>query len=374
MNEPKSRQQKKIAIFAATSGHSGVDRVMSNLVPGLAEHGYLVDLLRISGHGPYLQENHSNIRIQELGSKHVSTSLLPLAKYLKLHKPDVLLTDKDRVNRTAVLARMLVKSKSRLVLRLGTTVSVNLQNRGFWQRSLQTASIRLLYPLADNIIVPSHGLVQDLVSVGKLDPDQIKVVPSPIITDKMLEQSREEVEHPWLKVKKLPVLLGVGELSARKDYQTLIKALALLRPMLECRLIILGEGRQRQTLEDIAKELKVDDILDLPGFVTNPYAYMAKADLFVHSSKWEGLGIVLVEALGLGTPVVSTDCPSGPREILQEDNSENLARVGDHRDLAQKIYCSLRKNKVSTTKIKKNVKKFHQNISVNKYIQSLLDQ
>ncbi|MFP4480159.1 MAG: glycosyltransferase [Desulfohalobiaceae bacterium] len=341
MNEHENCNKKKIAVFAATSGHSGVDRVMSNLLPGLAENGHLVDLLRVSGHGPYLQETHPNIKIRELGSKHVSSSLLPLARYLKKHKPDVLLADKDKVNRTAVLARILARSKTRLVLRLGTTVSVNLQNRGFLQRWLQTASIRRLYPLADSIIVPSQGAAQDLAQMGKLDPNQIKVVPSPIITDKMLQQAKEDVGHPWLKDKKVPVLLAVGELSARKDYQTLIRALALLRPHLDCRLIILGEGKQRQNLQDLARQLRVDDILDMPGFTSNPYAYMSKADLFVHTSRWEGAGIVLIEALGLGLKVVSTDCPSGPREILQNGQLGALAKVGDHVDLVANITRSL---------------------------------
>lgn len=360
----------KIAIYATTSGHSGVDKIFSNLIPGLAQDGYHVDLLRVKNHGPYLNEDKSGINIIQLGCSHAATSLIPLTRYLNKNKPNVLLTDKDKVNRTAILARALAKSKTRLVLRLGTTVSVNLQNKGLLQRWLQFLSIHYLYCLADNIIVPSQGVALDLAQFSKLSLDKIKVVPSPIITDNMLAQAQEEVGHPWLKDKKVPVLLGVGELSARKDYQTLIKALALLRTKLDCRLIILGEGTQRQALQNLAKEMKVDDILDLPGFATNPYAYMAKADLFVHCSRWEGMPVSLIEAMGLGVPVVSTDCPSGPSEILQNGKLGGLAKVNDHIDLAKKIVFTLL-NPLKPEQLQAAVTDYTLTNSLQKYINML---
>jgi glycosyltransferase involved in cell wall biosynthesis len=360
----------KIAIFLATSGHSGVDRIAKNLIPEFLARGYQVDLLQIENHGPYLEIDHPNLQIKPLGSHHVYTSLLSLSRYLRRQRPSVLLCDKDKVNRTAILAKLLSLTRTPVVVRLGTTVSINLQHRNIVDRVLQKLSFRYLYRLAARVITPSQGVASDLQGLAHLPKGKIAVVPSPILGDELYSLARQPVIHPWLAYKKHPVILGVGELSARKDFATLIRAFAKLREKLDARLVIVGKGRKRDELLQLAEELKIKDDVDLPGFCKNPYPYFAHADVFVLSSRWEGLGIVIVEALGLGTPVIASDCPSGPAEILQDGKIGPLFKVGDADALASELDKLLNRPPVEET-LKQAVRDYRIEHSATRYLQAL---
>lgn len=326
-----------LAILAATSGHSGVDRVIGNLLPGLCAAGLRVALLRIEGHGPYLGALPSGATEVPLGRRHVNSSLLPLARYLGRARPRALLTDKDRVNRVALLAAWLARSSVAVSVRLGTTVSVNLASRGRWERWLQTQSIRRLYPRAHAVLVPSLGVREDLVRHYGLAASRVVVVPSPVVSPAVTARAALAPGHPWLAAKPCPVVLGIGELSERKDFATLLRAFARVRQRRPCRLIILGEGRRRAQLEALAAELGIAADLSLPGHVANPYAYLARADVFCLSSRWEGMPVALIEALAVGTPALSTDCPSGPREVLDDGRVGPLVPVGAAEPMAGAI-------------------------------------
>jgi len=328
------KNSNHIACFFATSGHSGVDRIVKNLLPGMVEAGYQVDLLKIRNHGPQLTGKSHGVRVIELQAKHVYTAVPGLVSYLRHKRPNVLLTDKDRVNRSAILARLLALAKTRLAVRLGTTVSLNLASRGHLDRMVQRTSMRFLYRYADAIIMPSMGAATDFSQTTGIPRNSISVVPSPIVTPELYKQSETLIDHPWFQTGETPVILGVGELSTRKDFATLLRAFAAMSDNSAYRLVILGRGRQRERLESLARELGIADRFSLPGFVDNPYPYMKRARLLALTSRWEGLGIVLVEALALGTPVVATDCPNGPAEVLGNGRFGSLAPVGDHLALA----------------------------------------
>lgn len=331
----------RIAVFLATSGHSGVDRIMKNLIRETASRGINVDLLHIRGHGPQFNEPVKNLRIVDLGVSHVNGSLGPLVRYLRRERPVGLLSDKDRVNRVALLAKRIARVPLRSVVRIGTTVSVNLSQRSWLQRRIQYLSIGHLYRWAERVIVPSHGAAGDLVHALNLPDRIICVLPSPIVNREIFAMASEPLNHPWFKGPAVPVILGVGELSARKDFSTLIKAFTRVRDRLPCRLLILGEGRQRQRLVSLVGQLKLEGAVSLPGFEKNPFPYMQRASLLVLSSICEGLPVALVEALALGTPVVATDCPSGPREILEGGRFGRLTSVADEAGLAEAIVQTL---------------------------------
>jgi glycosyltransferase involved in cell wall biosynthesis len=301
-----------------------------------------VDVLRIAGHGPYLKDVWPTVRIIELGVSHVNSSLFPLMRYLKAQRPRALLTDKDRVNRVALLARCLSHVPVRTVVRIGTTVSRNLSRRSPAARLTQQLSMRYLYPHADAIILPSRGAAEDLQQFADIPESKTWVIPSPVSGDFIQRMSQEPIVHPWLRhnpgqERDIPVILGAGELCARKDFTTLIRAFCQVRRQRSCRLIILGKGRQREALLTLTRELGIADDVFLPGFVNNPYAFMHKADVFVLSSTCEGAPVVLMEALAVGVPVVSTDCPSGPSEILQNGRIGPLVPVGDSDALAAAV-------------------------------------
>jgi len=335
------REAPLIACFFATSGHSGVDRIAAHLVPELAARGYRVDLLQVRNHGPHLAPLPDGVRRIDLGYRHTYACLPALARYLRERRPDRLLSDKDRVNRTALFARWLSATDVPLFFRLGTTVSLNLASRSPFERWVQRNSMGRLYRFAESVLVPSQGVREDLSRYTGLAPDKIRVVPSPGIPETLFDHTPPPPDHPWFKEREIPVILGMGELGARKDFSTLIEAFALLRASRPCRLVIVGRGKQRERLLTLAQRLGVGDDLDLPGFVENPYSYMAHADLFAFSSRWEGLGLVLVEALALGVNPVSTDCPSGPSEILQQGRLGRLVPVGDARAMAEAMSATL---------------------------------
>jgi len=331
----------QLAVFLATSGHSGVDRVMRNLLPAIARQGIRVDLLKLQGHGPNLEDVPEGLRILPLGRAHVSTSLPALVRYLRRHRPEALLSDKDRVNRTAIMARWLAGTDTRVYVRIGTTVSVNLAGRRPFERWVQLKSIRTLYPRADGILVPSQGAAEDLRRVMGSETPCATVVPSPVVREDLDAMASASLNDEWLKRSQAPLLIAVGELSARKDHATLLRAFARARSQRPLRLVILGEGREREHLETLARTLNIASYVYMPGFVANPYPWIAQASLFVHSSRWEGLAVVLVEALALGTPVVATDCPSGTHELLDGGRLGRLVPVGDDETLARQILASL---------------------------------
>lgn len=314
---------------------------MQHLIPEIASRGYRVDLLQVRGHGPYLDTLPANVNRIDLGHRHTYSCLPALVRYLRRHRPALLLSDKDRVNRTALLACWLSANRTPLFFRLGTTVSINLASRGVFERWLQRTSIGKLYRFSQRVLVPSQGVADDLSRYTGLPAEKIRVVPSPGIPDDLFNRILQCPAHPWFREREMPVILSAGELGVRKDFATLLRAFAMLRARRPCRLVIIGRGKQRDQLLELADTLGISEDVDLPGFAENPYMYMAHADLFAFTSRWEGLGLVLVESLALGTPVVSTDCPSGPAEILQQGRFGQLVPVGDAGAMARAMEAAL---------------------------------
>jgi glycosyltransferase involved in cell wall biosynthesis len=329
---------QRIACFFSTSGHSGVDRAAKHLIPALARRGYRVDLLKVRRHGPHLDAIPDGVTVVDLGSRHTYACVPALVRYLRRERPAVMLSDKDRVNRTALLAgliaRRLAGVPTRLVFSSGTTISIDLATRGALERWVQRNSMGRLYPFADQVIVTSAGVADDMARYTGLARERIRVVPSPVVPASLFTEALARPDHPWLGRSDVPLILGAGELCGRKDFETLLRAFALVRAQRPCRLMILGQGRARERLLALAAELGVAEDVGLPGFVPEPYAFMAHADLFAFTSRWEGLGFVIIEALAVGTPVVATNCPSGPREILQDGRIGHLVPVGDDAALA----------------------------------------
>jgi len=360
----------RLAIFAATSGHSGVDRNLKNLIPAIAAQGVQIDLLRIRNHGPFLDPIPAGVRVVELGTSHVNTSLFALIRYLRLERPQALLADKDKVNRLALWARRLASVSTRVAVRLGINVSQNLATRGAIDRWLQRFSIRTFYRWADAIIVPSVGVADDLASLGRLPRDRIHVLPNPVVTPQLLASAQASLKHPWFDPGQPPVILGVGELSTRKDFATLMRAFAQVRRTRPCRLMILGRGRQEAALRQLANELGVATDVDFAGFVSNPYSYMHRAAVFVLASRIEGFGNVLVEALAAGAPVVSTDCPSGPAEILDHGRFGTLVPVGDAPTMATAIVGTLDRPPAASLR-QAAIEPYRVDISARRYLSAL---
>ena len=336
MTNMRQKSGTLITVFVATSGHSGVDRLIRHLVPSLARRGYPVDVLKIRDHGPVIEDQLQGVQLIDLKVKHVYSSFPALVRYLKHRRPDVMLTDKDRVNRTAILARAWSRVPTRLVLSSGTTISIDLDNRGAFERWLQKRSMKYLYPYAENIVVTSEGVADDMAEYTGLARKRIQVVPCPVVPNELFGFQLPRPDHPWFIADAPPVILGVGELGPRKDFCD-----PGAMPSRDCGRIktvvwsFSAKAINVITSYPLPTNLGVANDIDLPGFESNPYPFMAHAAMLAMSSRWEGLGFVLIETLALGTPVVSTDCPSGPREILDGGRYGRLVPVGDAERLAR---------------------------------------
>ncbi|WP_026278810.1 MULTISPECIES: glycosyltransferase [unclassified Thioalkalivibrio] len=330
----------RVALLFATSGHSGVDRVVTNLVREFGHYSLEFDLLTLRGHGPYIDNLPPNVRRVPLRAAHRNTTLPALITYLLRHRPQALYTASHRLNRTALLARRLARPGMPVAIRMGMSISATLaEMKPSRARRLQR-SMQRWYPQADAVIAPSEGVGHDLNTLAGVPADRLHVIPNPIVTTDLINQAAAPLEDPWLqdsRTQDIPVVLGAGSLELRKDFSSLIRAFAKLRQRRPLRLVILGEGRERTNLEQLARDLGVEQDLRLPGFQYNPYAWMARANVFALTSRREGSGAVLVEALACGTPCVATDCPSGPAEILDQGTLGPVIPIGDIEALAQAL-------------------------------------
>ncbi len=365
----------RLAVLASFSGTGGVERMLVNLLTGFAALGVAVDLLTIRADSPYLQDlPNQNLRVVPLGARHALTALPALIRYLRRERPPVLLVAKDRAGRMAVLARALSGVPVRLVLRLGTHLTASLKNQPAWRRGLRRLPIRLLYPHLDGIVAVSQGVAEDIATLARLPRDRIQVIPNPVITSALLARAQEPPSHPWAAPGEPPLILAAGRLTVQKDFPTLVRAFARLPSTLPCRLMILGKGNPAP-LMDLARQLGVAERLVIPGFMANPHALMARAALFVLSSRWEGSPNVLTEALALGIPAVSTDCPSGPREILGPlagfyADPGPLVPVGDVEAMARAMAATLTNPPPATT-LRQAAVPYHQTLSVQRYLVAL---
>jgi glycosyltransferase involved in cell wall biosynthesis len=314
---------------------------MVNLSRGLADRGYAVDLVLARAEGPYLAEVPRSVLVRDLGAPRVLASLPHLVRYLQRERPSVVLSVMTHANIVALWAKRLAGSSARMVVCEQNTLSRTARDRTNRRGWLMPGLVKRFYPWADGIVGVSKGVADDLGRMTRLPDGRIHVVHNAAVTREMRERARAPLDHPWFGPGQPPVILAAGRLRAQKDFPTLIEAFARLRRTLRARLVILGEGPERGTLSLLIRKLGVERDVALPGYIADPYPYIARASLFVLSSRWEGLPTVLIEALACGTPVVSTDCPSGPREILADGLYGRLVPVADAQALAQALATSL---------------------------------
>ena len=345
---------------------------MLHLAEAFATSGHKVDLLLCQTKGAFLDTVHptinvislkptpdwvSRIRVLLANPNLALTLLLPillpskppktiryladLTNYLRRQQPDALLSAKTHANLVAIWARKIADVRTRIVVSERSTMSTVIKNSRKWRWRFGLPLLRGVYPQADLMVAVSKGVADDVSSCLGLSRERIASIYNPILTDQIKDQSILPVFHPWFDTGKIPIILGVGRLVPAKDFPTLLKAFAHIRATRPARLVILGEGRERQILENLAINLEIASDFSLPGFKANPYAYMSRATVFVLSSLLEGLPNALIEALACGCPVVSTNCRSGPQEILANGAFGSLVPVGDERALAKAILNTL---------------------------------
>ena len=332
----------RVALFLPTLHGGGAERMMLNIATGLSERGIETDLILANAEGPFLRHIPANVRVVDLQAPRVLASLRPLTVYLRHNQPVSLLSTLGHANIVALWARRMANVRTKIVIREANTLSHSSRHAQHIKGRLFPMLMRMFYPWADDIVAISRGVARDLSLKTGLPAESIRVIHNPAVTPELAARAKEPLGHPWYSPGEPPVLLGAGRLVRQKDFPTLIRAFRIVKESRPARLIILGEGDERERLWFLVRELGLENDVSLPGFVENPQAYMARSAIFVFSSAWEGFGNVLVEAMAAGTPVVSTDCESGPGEILQNGAYGRLVPVGDATALADAISATLR--------------------------------
>lgn len=334
-----------VALLLPAFTIGGVERMRLNLAYGFLKAGYSVEMVALDAKGPLRDEVPEGVRVVDLGGGRMVGALPRLVRYFQRNRPRTFLSALDYANLVSLWAHKLAQVDTRIFVGTHKVLSfVSSDSDLLRERFLMPTLLRWAYPRADGIIAVSNGIADDLVSYLGLQRNQVTVIHNPALSDRVLAQARAHVDHPWLATPEdaARTILSVGRFDRHKDFPTLLKALHQARKSRpNLRVIILGEGPDRARIEataaGLAFKLGRGGEVDLPGFSTNPYALMSRAALFVSSSEMEGFGNVHVEALGCGCPVVSTNAPTGPADILDNGRYGPLVPIGDHAALAGAI-------------------------------------
>lgn len=329
--------QTQIALFIYNLNGGGAERVMVNLAHNFSKKGLKVDLVLATATGPYLSQVSPEVRIVDFKTTQMLASLPKLVSYLQKEKPKTLLSAMHYANEIALLAKSLARVSTQVVVSEQTNLSQDLTNENQIKKWLTPMSTKLLYPWANGIVAASRETAEDLADITGLPSKRIQFIYNPVITPELQEKAKEPVNHPWFASGEPPVILGAGRFTKQKDFPTLVRAFAQVRQIQPARLMILGDRPKHHVIDNLVRELGLENDVATPGFVENPYAYMARAAVFVLSSAWEGFGNVLAEAMAVKTSVVSTNCKSGPAEILDYGKYGSLVAVGNHQAMAEEI-------------------------------------
>lgn len=339
----QAERSPRLALFVPTLDGGGAERVMVRLANTFASRGILVDLLLARAVGAWLDKPQSRVRVLELGGRGVLASLPALIRYMRRTQPTALLSTLDHANLIAVCSRIMAQTGTRVVVRQAS------DSTGIRSSTLAEATIDLLmgpsYRHADHVIVLADAMRHSLIRSKRLDPEKVSVIANPVSIDEIRDLAKQDGQHPWL-ANTLPntagpLIVAAGRLQPQKDFPTLLRAVATIAQHSPVRLAVLGDGPDLGALVSLAAELSIDNVTLFPGFQPNPYPWLAQADVVVLSSRFEGMPNVLLEALALGRPVVATDCPTGPHEVLAAGKFGKLVPVGDAAAMASAIVAVL---------------------------------
>ncbi|MCB9947190.1 MAG: glycosyltransferase [Rhodospirillaceae bacterium] len=329
--------QPLVTVFLRDLRGGGAERMMLNLAAGMQAQGVAVELVATVAEGELLDVVPAGVPLIVLDRGSTLASIVPLARYLRRRRPAALLASQMHINAAALLAGALARSGTRIVVSERATAATEQKDARGLGVKLAHRMVPFIYPRAHGLIAVSAGVADDKAAFSRVPRGRFHVINNPVVTDDFPRRWDAPVDHPWFAPGMPPVVLGVGRLHPVKDFGLLIDAVARLRSDRDVRLVILGEGDERAGLEAQVRARGLAGAVSLPGFVIDALPYMRRAAVLALSSRREGSPNVLVEAMACGTPVVATDCPHGPREILEPGAYGPLVPVGDEGALAQAL-------------------------------------
>lgn len=329
-----------IAFILPSFDGGGAERVIVNLANGFTNSGLFVSIIVLNSHGSYINEANNKVKIINLNKKRTLYSYFSLLKFVRDSKPNVLFSTMPHINILALFIKIVYK-KYTVVIRESNTTSEQSKSKTSVKWHIIKLLRRVLYNKADLIVCPSAGVAEDLLHHEKLflKHIQLVVIPNPCNYNSLLIRSTEPIKDEFmLRNNNTKFIIGIGALSKQKDFSTLIKAFSIIDKRIDCKLIILGDGSERDNLESLVSSLGIQEKVYMPGFVDNPFNYLISSDVFVLSSIYEGLPNALIQALLLDVPCISTNCKSGPNEILANGDYGQLVKIGDPISMSKAIY------------------------------------
>lgn len=328
----------RIAVYCGPFDGGSTAKIAARLANGFAARGVPTDLLVSDWNDPIAEPTDAGVRVATMGAMGVLTRVPAMALYLHRERPRAVLTHRIREDVFTLKAARLAGTGTPVFVTVHGRMSVKLDHIAGLKGRRRWAELRRWYPRNRAIVAISHDTADDLRQLLGADAP-IATIPNPIVTPEMIAQAQAPAEHPWLAEPKarraVPVLVFAGRLELEKDLPTLLHAFARLLERRDARLLIVGDGRLRPEIERERARLGLDERVAMPGWAANPYPSLRLADLVVLSSFWDALPTVLIESLALGTPVVSTECGAGPREILDGGRYGLLVPPRDPEALAQ---------------------------------------
>jgi glycosyltransferase involved in cell wall biosynthesis len=377
-----SNPRKKILFITTAMSGGGAERCVVEIINNLDRLRYAPELALFRKEGPYLSAISDDIPIHKLagcntGYKSTLRTRKIIRELIDATAPDVIMSHLFPVNLS--LLRSIILHKKRIppvIVTEHNNLTRNLNKKHPVKKTLNSLEMKLTYQFADKIVCVSKGIRDNLVEYG-LDENKINVINNPIDIEHIIKTFKStESQSLTKKQQEVKQIVAAGRLIDQKAYSDLIHAFSLVQKSVQSKLTILGEGELRPVLEKQIKDLNLDEFVEMPGFVNNPWSIIHDADLYVLSSHWEGFGNVIIEAMACGTPIVSTDCDYGPREIITKKEDGILVPVGDIKALSRAMLSVLTDKKLTERLIKngkEKVKKFDKKVIIKRYEQLFED-
>lgn len=331
---------KRISILLPDLRGGGAERVNLDLAYEFLKSGYVVEFILMQAKGELLEEARASFTVVDLSTPRIRDLPLALARYLRRRRPSVLIAAMWPLTVVAPVAARLSGHRCKVLVSEHNTLSIQYRDWGWMHRKFMQASMALSYRLADYRVGVSEGVVEDIAQLSGVSRSAFSVIHNPV--PPRLEPNIDvlnKTDALWGAPSGARIVT-VGSMKAQKNHSLLLHAFAQMnRP--DARLMFVGDGKGRAELLDLAEELGIANRVILAGFHSDPTPFYKTADVFVLSSNYEGFGNVIVEAMACGTPVVSTNCPSGPSEILEGGKYGRLVPVGDIEAMADAITATL---------------------------------
>lgn len=363
---------RRIAFFLPRFGAGGVERFVSNMARGLLRRGFRVDVVTFAPRSPRLSLPEP-VTIVDLGARRTLGSILPLLSYLRRARPMGIISAHAAPNLCALLAGLMTSTRVVVTERLSLTAPEAIEEH--WIRAwLTRLLVSISYPRAAGIVAVSHGVAEELRGWHGFTRDRVSVIYNPLDREALTRLAREPVDHPWFSEGGLPILIAVSRLEPQKDHELLLAAFSRLLRRRDARLVILGEGSQRPRIEQLLALHAIEGKVSMLGHQENPYRFMSRSTALVHSSRYEGLANVLVEAMALGVPVVATECPTGTREVLAGGKAGMLVPMGDARALAaamESVICGSELRETYRRAAQRVLERFDPETAISRYLDLL---